>query len=131
MVINLSDPLQWRLFMMFVLTWGLGLAVRLIFNPAKLSSDVPSIPAYRQIRVIGPLRWLFGYMPVTGPVSTSGAIFQLAAFMTVGIIIVLASIWPGIFRALYWSPLVVVLGVTILLAFRFLMWLWDKQQRKS
>lgn len=128
MTIDLTDPLLGGLFMIFVLAWGTGFVLRVISNPSGWSNvDPVAMPAYRQIRVSGPLRWLFGYMPVTGPVSMIGALFQLAAYLTVGITTVLAWIWPDVFHALYWLP-IVILVLTMLLTLRFLIWLWNKQQ---
>lgn len=132
MMLDLSDPLQHGLFMIFMLTWGLGLAARVIFDPSRISDeldavDVASIPAYRQIRVIGFLRWLFGYLPVAGPVSMIGAIFQLAAYLTVGATVLLTWIWPNVFHTFYWLS-IVVLVLAISFALRFLPWLWNKQQ---
>ncbi len=134
-MINLSEPLQHGLFMIFVLTWGLGLAGRIIFDPSKVRAEmddanVTSIPAYRQIRVIGFLRWLFGYIPVTGPVSMIGAIFQLAAYLTVGLTVVLSWLWPDVFHTYYWLSIVILL-LAISFTLCFLPWLWNKQQGKK
>ena len=124
----LSSNLMKATFFSFLLTWGVGFVLRIINDPSRRSDiDRTSMPAFRQIRVIGALRWLFGYKPITGSVSLVGAILQLAAFLTVGITMTLASLWPAILSAIYWIPLV-VWALAILFAFRFLMWLWDKQQ---
>ena len=131
MTINLSDPLQRSLFLIFSFTWGLGLAIRIISNSAKLDDTVTAgDPNFQKIRVVWFLRWLFGYVPVTGPVSLIGAAFQLAAFLTVGMTAVLAWIWPDIFHASYWLS-IVVLWVMILLAHIFMAWLWTKQNSKK
>lgn len=129
------DQLLKALLGLFALTWGTGFALRFIFRPSKLSdllneADAASIPAYRQIRVVGLVRWLFGYKPVTGPVSMIGAILQLSAFLTVGMTVVLALVWPDILHTLYWLPLI-ILALTIALMVRFVPWLWNKQQGKK
>lgn len=120
---------------LFALTWGTGLALRFIFNPSKLSDQLDeagaaSVPAYRQLKVVGLVRWLFGYKPVTGPVSMLGAILQIAAFLTIGITVVLALAWPEVLHTLYWLPLV-ILALTIAFTIRFVPRLWDKQQSKK
>ena len=97
----------------FVFMWGFGLIVRIADNPSSL-----------QIRIAWFLRWLFGYNPVSRPVSLSGATFQLAAFLTFGADLVLALVWPSVLLVLYWLPLI----PSMLLAQRFTDWLWDKQQ---
>jgi hypothetical protein len=135
MAIIRSDPLLRSLFLIFIFTWGLGLALRILANPSRWNgvwnaTDPELALFYEQIRVVWFLRWLFGYLPVTGPVSMTGAIFQLAAFLTVGITAVLAWIWPDVFYTLYWLP-IVVLAVMIFLAHIFMAWLWKKQNSKK
>lgn len=90
---SFNDSLLRAVLLLFLFTWGLGFVLRVIHNPSRWSdSDPGSWPPYRQIRVAGPVRWLFGYKPVTGPVSMIGAVFQLAAFLTVGVTVALASV---------------------------------------
>jgi hypothetical protein len=134
-MIDLSDPLLGGLFKIFIFTWGLGLAGRIIFNSSKWNDELnaadPQLGTYyRQIKVVWFLRWLFAYMPVTGPVSMIGAIFQLAAFLTVGITVALAWLWPDIFHILYWLS-IVILAVMLLLATLFMVWLWNNQNSKK
>ena len=120
-----------NLVVIFVFTWVLGFIVRVINDPSRLGDNDPGPwPAYRQLRVVGFIRWLFGYRPVTGPISMIGATVQLAAFLTVGATIVLALVWPSIIYDLYWLPLI-ILALSMLLAQRFTFWLWDKQQGKK
>ena len=131
MIDLLNDNLLKATLALSLLTWGVGFVLRIINDPSRGSDiDPASMSALRQIRVVGALRWMFGYKPVTGSISMVGAILQLAAFLTVGITMMLAWIWPTILSTIYWLPLV-VWALAILFAFRFLMWLWDKQQGKT
>ncbi len=88
------------------------------------------MPLYGQIKVIGFLRWLFGYLPVTGPVSMAGAVLQLTAFVAIGIVAMISWIRLDIFSNMYVAALIVggVWIVSIRVALGFVMWLWNRQQ---
>ncbi|MFN8595726.1 MAG: hypothetical protein U0559_06040 [Anaerolineae bacterium] len=130
-MIDLSDQLVGSLFLTSTLAWGLGLAIRIICNPSKIDKEViKRDPNYLQITVTGSLRWLFGYMPVTGPVSMVGASFQLAAFWTIGMTALLNRIWSDVFHIQYWLPFVIFM-VMISLARMFTAWLWTKQNKRK
>jgi len=128
MVIDPAEPLTHGLIMAFILAWVTGFILRIINERSFANSTVS--PSFRQIKVIGLLRWLFGYPPVTGPVSMIGAIFQIAAYLTIGATIVLAWLWPNVFHTLYWL-LIVVFALALLFALRFVPWLRNKQQSKK
>ena len=119
-----------------ILTWGVGFAMRFITTPSNWSNiDPVNMPIYRQVRIIGILRWLFGYMPVTGPVSMIGAVFQLAAFMTISFVAGTAWIWPNVFYNMNMYIAALFGGgiwmLTMVIALRFVMWLWNRQQGKK
>jgi hypothetical protein len=134
-MINLSDPHARGLFILFLSLWGLGLLHRILFRPSKwmvLSNevDLESMSDHAQVRVSGFLRWLFGYWPVTGPISMVGATYQLTAFLTVGVSAVFAWISPDVFRIHYDWLVLIILGTVYILATFFMRTLWKKQSNK-
>ena len=128
MIAELLGTTQLRIgFLVFICAWVLGLALRFQFNKGTSSLvDLSTMPAYRQIRIIGILRWLFGYKPIDGPVSVAGFILQFPALLALMISMVLNLLWP----TQKYLPLVPlgVLFISMPLAFRFADRLWHQQQ---
>ena len=110
--------------------WLTGFALRLMFDREKASiANSSAVPGYRHIRVPGAFRWLFGYMPHSGPVSVAGFVLQLPALLTLATTIALTLLWP----TLEYTPLIslVVLAVTMLIAIRIADRIWRSQNRNT
>jgi hypothetical protein len=90
------------MFWISILYWLAGLTIRLFFNPSSVEAN-SVIPAYQQIRMRGVIRWLFGYLPVDGPVPVSGFWIQLAALMSLVTVVLV-----GLFVPLSSHPLVLL-----------------------
>ncbi len=134
-IINLSDSQTRALLIAFLSLWGLGFLHRILFRPSKWSTlsnevDLESLPDHAQVRISGFLRWLFGYRPITGLVSMTGAIYQLTAFLMIGVSATLASIFPEAFHVYYDWCLLIIIGIAYLLATLFMRTLWRKQSIK-
>jgi hypothetical protein len=113
--------------LIFVCMYGAGLTVRFIFRTGGMTKIDPlAMPAYRQIVMPGFLRWLFLYKPVRGGVSFPAFLLQLPAYLTLGVVVVLAALFPSLYDA-YWLPIVLYSCIG-LLSIRFSKWLWSRQQ---
>ena len=122
-----SSPLMRAGMLVFVCMWLGGLAMRFIFKPSPTERiDPVMMPAYRQIRVVGLLRWLFGYLPTKGNVPVPSLLLQIPAILTLAVTLALSALWPDS-RQAFWLP-VVIYSLVGFISIRFVNWLWEKQQ---
>lgn len=131
MIAELLGTTQLRIgFLVFICAWVFGLALRFVFNKGTSSLvDLSTMPAYRQIRIIGILRWLFGYKPIDGPVSVAGFILQFPALLALMISIVLNLLWPTLKYLALVPP--IVLFFSMPLAVRIADRLWSNEQQNT
>jgi hypothetical protein len=67
--------------LLFITYWGLGFAFSRIFFRHRSDSGQETT-GYQQIKIMGAIRWFFGYKPVTGFVPAISFVLQLSALLT-------------------------------------------------
>lgn len=130
MLADLLSSTQLRIGVLtFACAWILGLALRIDHSRGMSPLiDPVTMPAYRQIKLIGSLRWLFGYKPVDGYVSVIGFVLQLPALLSLiaSIVLSLFSLTSGYFLL---GP-ILVLFVSMPMALHLADRLWHKQRNE-
>lgn len=114
----------------FVLLWLIGLYLRHAFNPRDSKADPSSVPAWREIRVSGSFRWLFGYKPTDGPVSVASFVTQLPALLGLATSIVL-SLFGSASTVVPTLILIAVLVISLPLSLSLADRIWHSQRKNT